>query len=173
MARTGRPDARAAQGSACLRFPPAQAVSKKATKSAARKKAIGKKPPLVEQPHGGALYRAGVPGNRGGGRPPSAVRRLARLEFEKRIPTLAELADSKTERTRDRIRAIDVLGKYGLGQARGLDEEEFEAVVLELAGAVQRRLVGALPPAQADAVLAQLFEDWKEILRARRTGAAD
>jgi len=33
--------------------------------------------------------------------------------------------------------------------------------------------VGVLPPAQADEVLAQLFEDWKEILRARRTGAAD
>lgn len=128
---------------------------------------------LIPQPHGGYLRPGGMPGNRGGGRPPSAVRRLARLEFEKRIPTLAELADSKTERTRDRIRAIDVLGKYGLGQARGLDEEEFEAVVLELAGAVQRRLVGALPPAQADEVLAQLFEDWKEILRARRTGAAD
>lgn len=134
--------------------------------------AEGEKPPLIPQKHGGALYAGGVPGNRGGGRPPSAVRRLARLEFEKRIPTLAKLADDDEERTRDRIRAIDVLGKYGLGQARGLDEEEFEAVVLELAGAVQRRLLAALPPAQADEMLAQLFDDWKEIIRARRTGTA-
>jgi hypothetical protein len=27
-------------------------------------------PPLIRQAHGGALLRGGVPGNRGGGRPP-------------------------------------------------------------------------------------------------------
>lgn len=147
-------------------------VTKKQTKQKQTKRtrteAAGPKPELIPQEHGGALYAGGVPGNRGGGRPPSAVRRLARAEFEKRIPILAEIADSRAERTRDRIRAIDVLGRYGLGQARGLDEEEFEAVVIELASAVQRRLISALPQTKADEVLAQLFEDWKEILRDRR-----
>lgn len=133
--------------------------------------AEGEKPPLVKQPHGGALYAGGVPGNRGGGRPPSAVRQLARLEFEKRIPTLAKLADDKAQKTRDRIRAVDVLGKYGLGQARGLDEEEFEEVVLRMAEAVQLRTrASSLPSSEADAFLEAVLSDWKEIIRAYRAG---
>ncbi len=32
-----------------------------------------RRPPKVPQPHGGALYTSGVPGNRGGGRPRSVA----------------------------------------------------------------------------------------------------
>lgn len=42
------------------------------SKKVAKKKTAGDsaKPELVEQEHGGALYAHGVPGNKGGGRPP-------------------------------------------------------------------------------------------------------
>lgn len=133
--------------------------------------AEGEKPELIPQKHGGALYAGGVPGNRGGGRPPSAVRQLAREAFEARIPMLADLADDSQQRTRDRIRAIDVLGKYGLGQAKGLDENEFEEVVLRMAEAVQLRTrASSLPSSEADAFLEAVLSDWKEIIRAYRAG---
>ncbi len=35
------------------------------------------KPPKIAQPHGGALYSGGVPGNRGGGRPRSVATQRA------------------------------------------------------------------------------------------------
>ena len=130
-------------------------------------------PELVPQPHGGAIYRGGVPGNRGGGSRPSAVRRLARKAFARRIPILEAIADSPEERARDRILAVDVLGRYGLGQAKGIDEEEFEELVLELASAVQQRLQAALPPERAEEVLRQLLGDWREILRAHRMAPSD
>ena len=45
-------------------------------------------PELVPQSHGGALYRSGVPGNRGGGRIPDATRRLMEENLEAAIPVL-------------------------------------------------------------------------------------
>lgn len=133
-----------------------------------------KDPELVPQSHGGALLSGGQPGNKGGpGRPPSKVRALAREEFFEAIPELAKIARGggkrgKKEETADRLRAIDILGKYGLGQARGLDEEQFEGIVLQMASVVQARLNAALPRETADKVLEALFEDWKEILRVHR-----
>lgn len=126
------------------------------------------KPELIPQPHGGALYAGGVPGNRGGGRPPSRIRGIARKAFGERVRLLAEIADDGEESARDRIRAIDVLGRYGLGQAKGLEQEEFEAVVVGMGEALQRRLRGVLSEAEADRVLREVFEDWKAVLRAYR-----
>ena len=53
-------------------------------------------PALIPQPNGkGALLSGGVPGNKGGGRPSSAIRETLRASFEKRIPVLEQVADGK------------------------------------------------------------------------------
>ncbi len=85
----------------------------------------------VPQPHGGALSTGGTPGNRGGlGRPSSAVRALATLEFDKRIPILCAIADGVLTEThvlrdgtrievgpslREQMRAIVALAMIGMG----------------------------------------------------------
>jgi hypothetical protein len=71
-------------------------------------------PTLVEQEHGGALLDGGVRGHRGvGGRPPSAIREAARLAFAERLHVLTDIADDEDAKAMDRIRALDLLGKYG------------------------------------------------------------
>jgi hypothetical protein len=74
-------------------------------------------PTLVPQPNGrGALLSGGIPGHAGGsGRPPSEVRKAARLAFDERLPSLAAIADT-AERDSDRIRAIEALGHFGFGK---------------------------------------------------------
>ena len=75
-------------------------------------------PALVPQPHGGALLAGGIPGHRGaGGRPPSALREVMRLSLEKRIPVLEQLADNAEVAPRDRIKALEVLARFGVGSA--------------------------------------------------------
>jgi hypothetical protein len=82
-------------------------------------------PAKVRQPHGGALYAGGVPGHRGGGgRPPSAVRRLCRETFEEFIPKLREIITGEESSAADVTRAIDLLGKYGLGTQIGIVDDE-------------------------------------------------
>lgn len=93
-------------------------------------------PELVPQAHGGALYRGGVPGPHapGAGRPREAVRRAALLSYAERIPILEQIADGKpiqriqmvnggeeveaevSAKPSDRIKAIEALGKAGLGE---------------------------------------------------------
>lgn len=66
--------------------------------------------------NGGRLLLGGKPGNKGGpGRPPSTIRAVAREEFADLIPELVKIARSKTSSKADKCRAIDLLGKYGLG----------------------------------------------------------
>ncbi len=92
-----------------------------------------KLPVLQPQAHGGALYRGGVPGHRGGsGRPPSAIRERCRGGFDRRIKVLEEIADDPTIPTRDRIRAIDLLGKYGLGTHPENGQEEGKDVIIRI-----------------------------------------
>lgn len=80
------------------------------------KPAVGQ---LIPQAHGGALRHGGT--NKGGsGRPPSAIRAVAREKFDKLIPTLSRIASTKNTKDRDRIHAIDILGKYGMDQAVSL-----------------------------------------------------
>ena len=71
-------------------------------------------PRLLEQEHGGALKAGGTPGHKGGtGRPPSKIREAARLAFSERIEVLTAIADDEEAKAVDRIRAIDLLGKFG------------------------------------------------------------
>ena len=71
-------------------------------------------PRLVEQDHGGALLSGGVKGHKGaGGRPPSKVRERCRDSFEDRLPFLEGIVDDEEERTSDRIKAHELLGRFG------------------------------------------------------------
>ena len=65
--------------------------------------------------NGGRLNAGGTPGNKGGtGVPPSAIRAYCRGSFAVRIPILEDIAAGEYEATpRDRIKAMDILAKYG------------------------------------------------------------
>lgn len=92
-------------------------------------------PALIPQEHGGALLAGGQPGNKGGGRTPSLTREAARLAFDKRIELLEQIADGEalvkikdadgnvtvattSPEVSDRLKAINLLGTYGLGAAK-------------------------------------------------------
>lgn len=120
-------------------------------------KSSGRTP--VPQPHGGAL----VPGAGGGrqprsGRPPSAVKAACRESLGDCIEILGKIADDKTARASDRIRAIDVMAKYGLGGNGRWHIEDVIALTQELGGAVARHL------RDEDAVEA-IKEEWVSILQ--------
>ena len=88
------------------------------------------RPALVasSHPNGGMLFTGGVPGNRGGtGRPPSVLRERLRGSFADRVNVLEEIADDPAMQTGDRIRAIDLMGKYGLGVTREVSLHEVQA----------------------------------------------
>src|SRR5712691_8321660 len=89
------------------------------------RKLAAKLPALVPQPHGGALLDSGLPGHAGGGgRPSSALRERLRGSFQERVRVLEDIADDPKADPQDRIRAIDVLAKYGLGVTRELSVDE-------------------------------------------------
>jgi hypothetical protein len=91
----------------------------------------GRKPGRLErQEHGGALLRGGTIGP---GRPSSAVRKACTLAFEQRIAVLTAIADGTEDASpSDRIKAIDVLGKYGLGTKQEIAGDPDNPVGLEL-----------------------------------------
>lgn len=145
--------------------------------------------PLVPQPHGGSIYQG--PPRRpvaGPGRPASELRRMSRKGFEERLPELERIA-RKGIRESDRLRAIDILARYGLGEAKHYDGE----LVRKLAEAVRstfsqvdprvhvalaavrdvlgdHELTGSLETAIREALggddprLANLADDWKLVI---------
>lgn len=112
-------------------------------------------PGKVRQPHGGALNRGGTPGN-AGGRPPSVLRARLRGSFEDRVKVLEEIADDAKLPPVDRIRAIDLLGKYGIGQLRELSVE----AVRERVRRTLQVVSDSLPPAEAARIISQLRAVW-------------
>jgi len=112
-------------------------------------------PVKVPQPHGGALYRGGLRGN-GGGRPPSALRAKLRGSFEKRLKVLEEIADNRKAQPADRIRAIDLLGKYGIGQLRELSVEAVREKVRRTIEVISE----SLPPEESVAIISRLRLVW-------------
>lgn len=128
---------------------------------------------LVPQPHGGALRRGGT-NNGGPGRPPSVIRERLRGSFEARIAVLESIADGEAvERVRlpsgeesemqksaavpDRLKAIDLLAKYGLGTTKEITVEHVRDRLQQTIA-----LIGEmLPKEQADALLARLEPVWR------------
>jgi hypothetical protein len=113
------------------------------------------RPEMVPQPHGGAL-KVGNPGNRGGtGRPPSEIRQRLRGAFEDRIPILEDIADSATASASDRMKAVDLMAKYGLGK-----EVSAEDVRMKL-GETLDLLRRELDPETYARITKQMREVWK------------
>lgn len=123
------------------------------------KKLAAKLPALVAQSHGGALLGGGLPGHAGGGgRPSSALRERLRGSFQERVKVLEEIADDPRADPQDRIRAIDILAKYGLGVTRELSVDEVRDRLRETVALIRR----TLSPHQATEVLGQLRQVWTQ-----------
>lgn len=87
-------------------------------------------PALIPQPNGkGALLSGGVPGNRGGGRTPDAIRRTLRDVLEDEgIPLIRRVMRGEEGKpcqecgqsvsVDQRLKAADMAAKYGLGETR-------------------------------------------------------
>ena len=79
---------------------------------------------MVPQKHGGALLPGGVPGNKGGGRPPNELRGSMREILEKGLPHLEEFATGEKDASpSDQLKAIDIAAKFRIGPNRGHDEQ--------------------------------------------------
>jgi hypothetical protein len=114
-------------------------------------------PAKQPQPHGGAIYNGGVPGHAGaGGRPPSAIKATARDLFDARLPKLARIADT-AERDGDRIRAIEVLGRFGLDMS--LSVRDVGQALDETAAEIRR----SLPDDQASALIERIRPIWRAL----------
>lgn len=135
-------------------------------------------------------------GGQHGGPPPSKLRSQLRADFEARREQLLGIIDGDvTLRIRgtcekcghehptelsideiksalpgvsDRLKAFDILLRYGLGKAEGLDRQEFEEIALDLGEAVQTRVRARLANDVAGPLLEQIFDDWRRIVIARR-----
>lgn len=79
---------------------------------------------LVPQPNGRGALRRGNPGNRGGGRPPSAVRRELRRIVLDNIHVLEGIAQGVAEGVKpsDQVAAFGVAARIGLGEAANLED---------------------------------------------------
>ena len=104
----------------------------------------------ARSPLNGAEIPLGAhPRNTGGkrgrsGRPPSAMRELCRLRFEERITALTQIIDDAKSRDGDKIRAMDLLGKYGIGvlkEVQGAQYSKMEIVLVD-EGARPHRPIG-------------------------------
>lgn len=83
---------------------------------------------LVKQPHGGALLPGGTGAyGAGPGRPASEIRKRLRGTFSERLDILEDIARNG-EKSSDRLKALDLMAKYGLGAAKGYDEALVEAL---------------------------------------------
>lgn len=71
-------------------------------------------PALRTPSHGKGKLRVGGT-NRGAGRPPDKVRAALRKAFDQRIYLLQEIADNPDLDDVTRMKALDMLAKYGLG----------------------------------------------------------
>lgn len=69
-------------------------------------------PAKVLQLHGGALNAGGTKGNKGG-RPPTEIRQRCAETFDQFIPKAEAILRSKTASNADKLKALDLLGKYG------------------------------------------------------------
>jgi hypothetical protein len=119
-------------------------------------------PALVPQPKNwtggtGALLSGGMPGNKGGGRPPSAIRATARNAFDEVLPLITKIVKAKDTKDIDKIRGADVLGRYGMGHPVSIDDvlsrwRQQIDVIREF-----------LPPEQSEPLLAQLRPLWMDL----------
>ena len=114
---------------------------------------------LVRPNHGRGRIRHGSrPGTHAGGtgRPPSELRQRCRGSFGDRISIAEQIADGRHFRPADRLRAIDLLGRYGLGSVTEVSVDEVRDC-LHLTIAKIREL---LPEEQSETLIGQLRQVW-------------
>ena len=71
---------------------------------------------MVAQQHGGRLRVGSLPGNTPGtGRPPSAIRAAMRLSLDQRLKVAEAIADDEKANPSERLKALELLARYGLG----------------------------------------------------------
>lgn len=114
---------------------------------------------LVKPAHGKGLLRHGSEpgGPPGPGRPASEIRKRLRGSFEERIQILEEIADGKEQSAPDRMKAIDLMGKYGLGTTKEITVEH----VRDKLKATIAAITESLPPEQAESLLARIEPIWR------------
>ena len=115
---------------------------------------------LLVPSHGNGKLRHGSRRgtNRGGtGRPPSAIRERLQGSFDERIETLEAIADSPAESAADRIRAIDLLARYGLGTTKEITVEHVRDKLSQTVATIRAEL----PPNVAEPLLAKIRVHWQ------------
>lgn len=135
--------------------------------------------------HGRGRLRRGNPGNSGGGRPPDELRQQLRGSFGERVRVLEDFADAKVimpivercpecghepedQEERDPIeyvpkpeyilKAIDMMGKYGLGQAKDLSVEVIQGLLFEQIEAIHAEF----EPDLANRILSVIEPIWRQ-----------
>jgi hypothetical protein len=100
----------------------------------------------------------GTPGNRGGGRPKDKVRAALRLAGAKRIKVLREIADGMGEDVKpsDRLKAVDVMLKYGLGVEHEVSRDDVRGRLRETIAMIRREL----SPELAEPLLDKMSALW-------------
>jgi hypothetical protein len=129
---------------------------RKQRKTAARSQR-GPKPRKIPQPNGGALYAGGVPGNAGGtGRPSKEARaELLRLGVE-RFPVLTAIADGKKNKPADRLKAVDTMLRYALGERHEMISPDW---IMDNLVVLRRIVREQLPKEQADVLLERIARE--------------
>lgn len=96
----------------------------------------GNNVPKMAGLNGGMLNAGGTPGNKGGtGRPPNALRQLARdLYGEYLEPSTRKIMDSDNPMdNRTKVQILDHYAKFGLGEPKILVEEDLMQAVMDVA----------------------------------------
>lgn len=113
---------------------------------------------IMPQPGGGYLVVNGGGGRQpGAGRPASAIRGRLRKSFNKRVPILRDIADDESLPPRDRIQALGLMAKYGLGEPGKYDS----GLVSALAAAVGE----VFPKDEHGGALEELERRWVAIIQ--------
>lgn len=119
------------------------------------------RPHLIPRPNGrGALLSGGQLGNKGGGRSPSELREALRGRLDaKGLAALDRVLDDAAASNADRLRAVEIMLRHGVGVSDELATTEKKPGA-ELLALVRRELVAELarlgPEAFAAALVAEI-----------------
>lgn len=141
--------------------------------------------------HGVGQLRRGNPGNKGGRSYPSRIRRELTQAFGERIDFIADVVDGKAgsmvvsytcggcgmdgrlevagAKVADRLRAWELLGKFGPGSGHTFTKDEVADLMTELARETQARLREVLGREEADQFVRELLPGWKGLLAGFRS----
>lgn len=99
--------------------------------------------PMRTPAHGGGKLRVGNP--EATGRPPSAIRAAMRESLDKRIAIAEAIADDNDAHPNERLKALELLARYGLGHSdtvtskqRFASDEERRARLRELLDRIEQ-----------------------------------